>query len=88
MAKRRPRKRFTRRDPEREPYDRVLIVCEGECTEPLYFEDLTDHYRLCTANIKVHAVRALADAKATADFNPSTEVHELIDYMQSLKSGD
>lgn len=53
MARRRPRKRLTRRGPEREPYDRVLIVCEGKCTEPLYFEDLKDHYRLSTANIVV-----------------------------------
>ena len=210
MGRRRPRQQLARRQPRREPYDRVLIVCEGRCTEPLYFEDLTDHYRLSTANIvivgrgkdprtlvreakqlrraearqgemydrvycvfdrdehatfdaasaeacasgvyvarswpcfefwlrlhfgfsrqpysrsggktaaqhcvdelrrslhdyqkgtsgvfllledrleaaKVHSVRALADAKATADFNPSTEVHELINYLQSLKSGD
>ena len=188
----------------------MLIVCEGECTEPLYFQDLAAHYRLSTANIVVvgrgadprtvvreakklrreearqgekydrvycvfdrdehttfdaacdearasgiciarswpcfefwlrlhfgfsrqpyakagrksaahhcvddlrgwlpgyekgtsglfreiedrlesalvSATRALADAEATGEFNPSTEVHELIDYLQSLKSGD
>ena len=53
MAKRRPRKRLTRRGPEREPYDRVLIVCEGKCTEPLYIQDLAAHYRLSTANVVI-----------------------------------
>ena len=51
MAGRRPRQQLARRGPRREPYDRVLIVCEGECTEPLYFQDLTAHYRLSTANM-------------------------------------
>lgn len=207
MAKRRPRSRPVRSGPKREPYDRVLIVCEGQCTEPLYFQDIVDRYRLSIANIKVvgsgadprtvvreakkernrekrhgerfdrvycvfdrdehatfqaacdeasasglcltrswpcfefwlrlhfefsrqpygrsggrspaqncvedvrnflpryakaarglfveleerlveakaHAARALNDARATGDFNPFTEVHELVDYLQSLK---
>ena len=42
-----------RRRPRREPYDRVLIVCEGEKTEPNYFLELCAHYRLSTANIEV-----------------------------------
>ncbi|NCP64088.1 MAG: RloB domain-containing protein [Paraglaciecola sp.] len=42
-----------RKAPKREPYDRVLIVCEGEKTEPVYFEDLRNHYGLSTANIAV-----------------------------------
>ena len=53
MARRRPAKRIARRGPIREPYDRVLIVCEGKRTEPLYFRDLADRYRLSTANLKV-----------------------------------
>ena len=35
---------------------------------------------------KARAVRALADAKATNEFNPSTEIHALVDYLQSLDS--
>ena len=52
---RRPRKPadLKRKAPKREPYDRVLIVCEGEKTEPVYFEDLRNHYGLSTANIAV-----------------------------------
>lgn len=42
-----------RRAPRREPYDRVLIVCEGGKTEPTYFRDLRDHYQINTANIEV-----------------------------------
>ena len=53
MAGRRPRQQLTRRGPEREPYDRVLIVCEGKRTEPLYFEDLAAHFRLSTANVVI-----------------------------------
>ena len=33
---------------------------------------------------KVNATRALNDARVTGDFNPCTEVHELVDYLQSL----
>ena len=207
MAHRHPRRRLARSDPKREPYDRVLIVCEGEKTEPLYFQELADRYRLSMMNIvivgsgsdpgtvvrrakkerdkerrrgekydrvycvfdrnehehfegackeardsgvqlarswpcfefwlllhfrfsrrpfeksgrrsaaqscvdevcrclpsyakgaseifhrleerleraKAHAARAWADAKATSELNPSTEVHQLVDYLQSLK---
>ena len=53
MAKRRPRNRPVRSGPKREPHDRVLIVCEGQRTEPLYFQDIVDRYRLSIANIKV-----------------------------------
>ncbi len=42
-----------RRKPAREPYAKVLIVCEGEKTEPLYFNGLRDHYRLSSTNIEV-----------------------------------
>lgn len=53
MAIRRPRHRLARRGPQRESYDRVLIVCEGKKTEPSYFSDLLAHYRLSMANIEI-----------------------------------
>lgn len=37
----------------REPYDRILIVCEGAKTEPNYLEDIRRELRLATANIEV-----------------------------------
>lgn len=42
-----------RHGPTREPYDRILIVCEGEKTEPNYFEDFRRHFRLSSANIEI-----------------------------------
>lgn len=38
---------------KRDPYDIVLIVCEGEKTEPNYFEELRDAFKLNTANIEI-----------------------------------
>ena len=55
MAWRKPRpaRGYRRRGPTREPYDVVLIVCEGKKTEPEYFEGLKKACRLSSANIKV-----------------------------------
>jgi hypothetical protein len=35
------------------PYKRVLIVCEGEKTEPLYLKEIRLEYRMSTANVQV-----------------------------------
>lgn len=53
MGKRRPRpgRAFRRRAATRAPYDVVLIVCEGEKTEPPYLKGLRTAYRLSNANI-------------------------------------
>jgi hypothetical protein len=42
-----------RRKAKRAPYAKVLIVCEGEKTEPLYFEDLVAENCLNSANVEV-----------------------------------
>lgn len=42
-----------RKKESREPYDKVLIVCEGEKTEPYYLIALIDHLKLSQANIKI-----------------------------------
>jgi hypothetical protein len=44
---------YARRAPTREPYDTVLIVCEGSKTEPNYFNGLKSAHRLSSANIEV-----------------------------------
>lgn len=36
-----------------QPYDRVLIVCEGQNTEPYYFEEIRLIYELDSANVEV-----------------------------------
>lgn len=46
-------KTFARRGPIREPYDFVLIVCEGSKTEPNYFAGLRTAYSLSNANIEI-----------------------------------
>jgi hypothetical protein len=38
---------------KRKPYDRVLIVCEGEKTEPYYFEEIKVTLDLDSANIQI-----------------------------------
>jgi len=55
MARHKPRsaKAFRRRGPTREPYDVVLIVCEGEKTEPQYLKGLQKFHRLSNANITI-----------------------------------
>lgn len=47
------KKELKRKKPTREENKRVLIVCEGEKTEPNYFEELIIHYRINTADVKV-----------------------------------
>lgn len=44
---------LSRKSAKRAPYDRVLIVCEGEKTEPYYFTGLIEHYGLSSANVEV-----------------------------------
>lgn len=44
---------LTRSKPTRASYDKVLIVCEGSKTEPLYFQELVDHYEIHSANVKI-----------------------------------
>lgn len=54
MEKRfRTAKALQRRGAVRQPYDRVLIVCEGSRTEPRYFKEMVNDLRLSSANIEV-----------------------------------
>lgn len=38
---------------KRDSYAKILIVCEGEKTEPNYFNGLRDHHSLSSANVEV-----------------------------------
>ncbi|VAX03989.1 hypothetical protein MNBD_GAMMA19-755 [hydrothermal vent metagenome] len=44
-------KKLARQKANRKPYDKVLIVCEGEKTEPNYFKELKDYCKLDSATI-------------------------------------
>ncbi|HGS4434224.1 TPA: RloB family protein [Vibrio cholerae] len=51
--KRKAKRELSRRKPKRSPYEKVLIVCEGEKTEPNYFNEQVYHYKLNSANVAV-----------------------------------
>ena len=42
-----------RKAAKRQPFDRLLIVCEGEKTEPLYLDEIRRACRLATAHVQV-----------------------------------
>src|SRR4051812_6616463 len=44
---------FKRWQGKREPYDVILIVCEGSKSEPYYFKELCKEYRLSNTNIEI-----------------------------------
>lgn len=46
-------KEHQRKIARRQPYERILIVCEGEKTEPFYFQGLCSSLNLHTANIEI-----------------------------------
>ncbi|EJL6524885.1 RloB family protein [Vibrio cholerae] len=46
-------KELSRRKSKRSSYEKILIVCEGEKTEPNYFNEQVNHYKLNTANVAV-----------------------------------
>lgn len=46
-------RKLARKKAQRGAYERILIVCEGEKTEPLYFEEIRREYRIHTANVRV-----------------------------------
>ena len=46
-------KELQRRRSRRASYDKILIVCEGEKTEPNYFQELVDFYKLNSANVEI-----------------------------------
>jgi hypothetical protein len=44
---------YRRSGPSREPYEYLAIVCEGEKTEPYYFQELRADHSLSSANIHI-----------------------------------
>lgn len=44
---------LARKKARRDSYDRILIVSEGSKTEPLYFGEIRQHFKLQTANVQV-----------------------------------
>lgn len=46
-------KNLERQKSKRSSYKKILIVCEGEKTEPYYFQDLIQYHKLNTANVAI-----------------------------------
>jgi hypothetical protein len=90
MAKRRSArsaKTFARRGPMREPYDYVLVVCEGKKTEPNYFVGLRTEYSLSSANIKILHGGA-TDPKSVVEFAISEMGKDSYDYAYCVFDRD
>lgn len=51
--KRREAKDLKRRRAQRNPFPSILIVCEGEKTEPHYLEEIRDHLKLASTTFKI-----------------------------------
>lgn len=69
-----------RRKASRAPYEKVLIVCEGEKTEPNYFNELIDFYEINTANVKVDGSCG-SDPLSVVDY-------AIAQYKQELATGE
>lgn len=65
MAKRKARD-LSRKAPKRKAYKTILIVCEGEKTEKLYFEDLISTENLSSVNVQVYSGRG-SDPKSVVE---------------------
>jgi hypothetical protein len=70
------RKQFDRRQPSRNIAQTILIVCEGQKTEPLYFKGIRDHRRLRTLKVKIF------DAGKT---DPASIINRAIEERQKIK---
>lgn len=51
--KARKNKDLKRKQARKSDYKKILIVCEGEKTEPYYFDSLIIHHKLNTANVNI-----------------------------------
>ncbi len=64
----------------REPYHKVLVVCEGEKTEPSYFGEIKDYYEINSANITISGD---CGSDPISVFNHAYEL-----YVSNSKKGD
>ncbi|WP_241622850.1 RloB family protein [Rosenbergiella australiborealis] len=69
--------KLTRGGGKRSPLEKILIVCEGEKTEPNYFRALVQHLRLHTADV--------VDISGDCDSSPSSVVSFAIDEYHNSK---
>jgi hypothetical protein len=71
---------YARRGPTKEPYDVVLMVCEGSKTEPLYLQGLKVFHRLSNANIRIlhpNATDPMSIAHAAEDESAANQYDKI-----------
>ena len=78
MAKHKPNAETLKRNtPKKEPYDRVLIVCEDEKSATYYFEFLKNCYRLSSANIEIAGKECGSSPKSVLEYAKKRKEEEI-----------
>lgn len=73
------RKELQRKAGTRKPFERVLVVCEGEKSEPSYFNEIKTAYRIptlvtvCTAQKRTEPMQIIETALQTIKADPDFE---------------
>ncbi|MBX9572169.1 MAG: RloB family protein [Candidatus Obscuribacterales bacterium] len=80
IPKYRNQKDLKRGRPKRQPYDSVLIVCEGAKTEPNYFQEIRVLERLSSAHVKI--------IPSTLGTDPLNVVKSAIEEFEKTRSFD
>ena len=68
QPKHRQARRLDRKLNNRASYDRILIVSEGSKTEPHYFDEIRNEFKLHTANVQVQPSAWGTDPKNVVDY--------------------
>src|SRR6266496_1070865 len=97
----RPSASFRRRAPRRDPYDVVLLACEGSKTEPNYLREARLVYRLSSLNIQIQQPPgndpltivnfAISQLEADPDYNRAYCVFDRDDhpnFAQAIRRAD
>jgi hypothetical protein len=84
-----------RKQAAKQPYQKILIVCEGGKTEPHYFREVVDHHKLHTANVSIsgecgsapksvveHGLELFAQEKKDCPKSPFDRVYFVFDRDQ------
>ena len=73
----RPKHRLAAREPrrraaQRQPAERLLIICEGAKTEPLYLREIRQELRLPSANLQVQPAASGTEPLRIVDYADPT----------------
>jgi hypothetical protein len=80
----RPESALRRGKPSRRPRECLLIVCEGQQTEPNYFPILAPRIPQAIENSKQIHRSQWRETPRSIDCNPGTTVHELVERLMEV----